>query len=248
MDTNTLARPHTPARTGRLAWIVAWAALVLGALHALARFRTASGQGDLEYPLVALWAEPMGRLLLPLLDWADPEIVYVTYGKIWAPAFAAMALVVIQAYRARAPRGFERWAWWTEIAGWVSIAVGAFVTYWTQRTGAHAIAGTAEDALMNVGMLIVMPGLLLVLLGSTALGISLLALRFRPRLPALLLAAAIPLAFAVLQVTSLGNAVLPVMFAFGLLGRGLASPGPAESGNPTVSARPGRTAGSPSTP
>jgi hypothetical protein len=44
-----------------------------------------------------------------------------------------------------------------------------------------------------------------------------------PRLPALLLALAIPLAWLILQATSLGNAVLPVMYAFGILGRRLAS-------------------------
>ena len=43
-----------------------------------------------------------------------------------------------------------------------------------------------------------------------------------PRLPALLLAGAIPLAWVILLATSLGNAVLPVMFAFGILGRQLA--------------------------
>ena len=38
----------------------------------------------------------------------------------------------------------------------------------------------------------------------------------------MLLALIIPLAFGIVQVTSLGSAVLPVMFAFGLLGRRIA--------------------------
>jgi hypothetical protein len=67
------------------------------------------------------------------------------------------------------------------------------------------------------------PGLLLTMLGSTVLGITLLVRGSAPRLPALLLALAIPLAWLILQATSLGNAVLPVMFAFGILGRRLAS-------------------------
>ncbi len=57
---------------------------------------------------------------------------------------------------------------------------------------------------------------------STVLGITLLVKRFRPRLPAVLLALVIPLAFVILQVTSMGSAALPVMFAFGILGRRLA--------------------------
>ncbi len=43
---------------GRFAWVMAWVGLVVGQLHALARFRTADGQEDLEYPLTAAWAEP----------------------------------------------------------------------------------------------------------------------------------------------------------------------------------------------
>ena len=46
--------------------------------------------------------------------------------------------------------------------------------------------------------------------------------RFRPTLPAVLLALLIPLAFAILMVTSMGNAAPPVMFAFGILGRRIA--------------------------
>ena len=67
-----------------------------------------------------------------------------------------------------------------------------------------------------------MPGLLLMLLSSTVLGVTLLAKRFRPGLPAVLLALMIPFAFAILQVTSMGSAALPVMFAFGILGRRIA--------------------------
>jgi hypothetical protein len=37
-----------------------------------------------------------------------------------------------------------------------------------------------------------------------------------------LLTLVIPFAFAILQVTSMGSAALPVMFAFGILGRRLA--------------------------
>ena len=46
--------------------------------------------------------------------------------------------------------------------------------------------------------------------------------RFRPGLPAVLLALVIPLAVVILQVTSMGSAVLPIIFAFGILGRRLA--------------------------
>ena len=54
------------------------------------------------------------------------------------------------------------------------------------------------------------------------LGVTLLLKRFRPRLPAVLLALMIPAALVITSVTSLGSAALPVMFAFGILGRHLA--------------------------
>jgi hypothetical protein len=66
---------------------------------------------------------------------------------------------------------------------------------------------------------------MLMMLVSTALGVTLLARRFRPVLPAVLLALFIPCALVVVEVTSLGSVALPVMFAFGILGRHLASGG-----------------------
>jgi hypothetical protein len=86
----------------------------------------------------------------------------------------------------------------------------------TQWTGNY-------NVLFQVGWIVTVPGLLLTMVGSTVLGITLLVRGSAPRLPALLLALSIPLAWLILQATSLGNAVLPVMFAFGILGRRLAS-------------------------
>jgi hypothetical protein len=58
---------------------------------------------------------------------------------------------------------------------------------------------------------VTVPGLVLTMLGSTVLGITLLIRGSAPRLPALLLALVIPLAWLILQATSLGNAVLPLL-------------------------------------
>ena len=91
-----------------------------------------------------------------------------------------------------------------------------FVDYWTQWTGNY-------NVLFQVGWIMIVPAFLLTMVGSTVLGLTLLVRGSAPRLPALLLALAIPLAWLILQATSLGNAVLPVMFVFGILGRRLAS-------------------------
>ena len=67
------------------------------------------------------------------------------------------------------------------------------------------------------------PGLLLTMVGRAFSASPLVVRGSAPRLPALLLALVIPLAWLILQATSLGNAVLPVLFAFGILGRRMAS-------------------------
>ncbi len=208
-------------RIGRIAWVMAWVGLVLGQLHALSRFATADGKEDLEYPLTAAWARPAADALSPLLDWANPDIVYVTYGKIWFLVFVAFTLCAFVVYRRREPVGFEKWAWRAALAAYVLACVGVFLDYWTQWTGNYA-GGGIEEWFFNLAWLVTVPGLLFTLIFSTVLGITLLAKRFRPRLPAVLLALIIPFAFGILQVTSMGSAALPVMFAFGILGRRLA--------------------------
>lgn len=210
-------------RIGRFAWVMAWVGLVVGQLHALSRFATADGKADLELPSVAAWAEPASELLAPLLTWASPDVVYVTYGKVWFPVFAAFTLCAYVVYRRRQPGGVERWVWRFALTGYVVASLAVFLEYWTQWTGSYNGDGI-EATLFSAAWAVAVPGLVLTMLGSTALGITLLVTRFRPALPAVLLAAAIPLAFAIVQFTSLGSAALPVMFAFGILGRRIARP------------------------
>ena len=206
---------------GRYAWVMAWVGLVVGQLHALARFRTEDGKEDLELSGVAWWAEPADDLLSPLLGWADPDLVYVTYGKIWLPVFLAFTLSAVVVYRRRQPSGFEKVAWRLAVAFYSLACVSVALDYWTQWTGNYEGDGI-EATLFEIAFMVTVPGLLGTLLFSTVLGMTLLAKRFRPTLPALLLALMIPLAFGILMVTSMGSAALPVMFAFGLLGRRIA--------------------------
>ena len=209
------------ARIGRFAWVMAWVGLVVGQLHALSRFATADGKEDLELAWTAAWAEPAADVLSPLLDWADPDIVYVTYGKVWFPAFLAFTLCAVVVYRRRQPVRFEEWAWRFAIAAYGVATLGVFLDYWTQWTGNYD-GGGIEELFFMLGWFVSVPGLLFTMLGSTVLGATLLVKRFRPRLPAVLLVLFLPIALLVLQVTSLGSAALPVMLAFGILGRRLA--------------------------
>lgn len=216
MDT-TLA-PTAPVTSdrdrlvGRLAWAMAWFGLVAGQLHALARFATEDGREDLESGLVRAWAEPAADLLSPLLTWGSPDVVYVSYGKIWLPVFVAFTLAAFVAYRRRRPAGFEKWAWRVTLLGYVGVSVLVGGQYWTQWT---SVSQSAVDAVFMVTI----PFLLITVLGSTVLGVTLLTKRHRPLAPAVLLALALPGLLVISMVTSLGSAVLPIAFAFGLLGR-----------------------------
>ena len=209
------------ARIGRFAWVMAWVGLVVGQLHALSRFATAEGKEDLELAATAAWAEPAAVWFAPLLDWADPDLVYVTYGKIWFPVFLAFTLCAFVVYRRRRPNGFERWAWRAALSAYVLATVAVFLDYWTQWTGNYE-GGGIEEQLFTAAFFVTVPALLLTLLSTTVLGGTLLAKRFRPWLPAALLLLMIPLGLAILMVTSMGSVALPVMFAFGILGRRLA--------------------------
>lgn len=212
--------PGTERRVGRYAWWAAWVGLVVGQLHALARHATADGREDLELPLTRAWAEPAAELLAPLLGWGDPDLVYVTYGKVWFPVFVGFTLAAFAVHRRRSAArrlgGFERWTWRVVLAGYVAACGATFLDYWTQWSGEY-------NALFEVGWLVTLPAFLVTMVGSSVLGATLLVRGFRPVGPALLLALTLPLAFLLVQVTSMGSAALPVMFAFGMLGRRLAS-------------------------
>ena len=203
-------------QVGQLAWVMAWVGLVMGQLHALARFSVPEhGEDITDYPLTAAWAVPGMDLLSPLLTWGDPDLVYVTYGKIWFPVFLAFTLCAAVVYRRRMPGGFEKWAWRLAITAYALACLGVFLDYWTQWTGDY-------NVLFLLGIWVTFPALGLMLITSTVLGVTLLVKRFRPVLPAVLLTLLIPAAFAITEVTSLGSAALPVMFAFGILGRRIA--------------------------
>jgi hypothetical protein len=200
---------------GRFAWVMAWVGLVVGQLHALSRHNTADGKEDLELWATRAWSDPARDVFKPLLDWANPDAVYLTYGKIWLPVFVAFTLCAFALRRLRTPVGFEKWAWRIALTGYVLACVGVFCDYWTQWD--------TYNAFFDVAFLITLPGFLLTLIGSTLLGIALLRRGFRPRASAWLLALTFPLSFGILQVTSMGSAALPVMFAFGIAGRRLAA-------------------------
>lgn len=221
MDTSTApAPPAAPTDrdvlVGRLAWISAIAAVPLAVVHALARHRTEDGSSDLDLATTRFWAEPAGDLLSPLLTWGDPDLVYVTYGKLWLPVFVLFTAAASIAYRHRRPRAFERWAWRVVLFGYAGACLSVIGEYWTQWTG-------ETNGLLELVFLASIPFLLVTMLGSTVLGITLLVKRCRPRLTAVLVACAVPGLFVLPMFLSLGSIVLPLAFGWALAVRRLGS-------------------------
>lgn len=204
---------QTQRRIGRFAWVMAWVGLVTGQLHALARHQTEDGTSDLDSPLVRAWSDPARDLLAPLLDWASPDTVYLTYGKLWLPVFVAFTLCAFVVRRRREPAGFEKWCWRVVLAAYSLACVSVAAEYWTQW-------GAMNDDLLDVVFLASIPVILVTMLGSSVLGIVLV--RRKMGAPAWLLALTFPLVFVISAITSLGNVVLPIAFAFGILGRRIA--------------------------
>jgi hypothetical protein len=202
-------------RIGRFAWAMAWFGLVAGQFHAMARHQTADGKADLQMWTTRVWSDPGRKLFAPLLDWASPDVVYLTWGKIWLPVFLGFTLAAFVVRRRRQPVGLEKWAWRIALAGYVGATVSVFAEYWTQWT-------SMNQDLLDTIFLATVPFLLVTMVGSTLLGIALLRRGLRPIAPALLLTLTIPALVLISMVTSLGNVTLPIMFAFGILGHRIA--------------------------
>ena len=200
-------------RIGRAAWMMAWVGLVVGQFHAMARHNTMDGRSDLESWTTRVWSDPARDFFSPLLEWASADAVYLTYGKIWFPVFAAFTACAFVLYQRRRPNGFEKFAWRFALVAYVWGVAAVFVTYWTQWTPPYS------SELVDMAFLFLdIPAVLLGWLGSTMLGITLIVRGYRPRATAWLIALTIPLAMVITTFTSLGSAALPEMFAFGIAG------------------------------
>jgi hypothetical protein len=203
-------------RIGRFAWAMAWFGLVAGQLHAMARHQTADGKGDLQMWTTRVWSDPGRKVFSRLLDWASPDVVYVTWGKIWFPVFLAFTLCAFVVRRRQQPVGFEKWAWRIALTGYVGATLSVLAEYWTQWS-------SVDQGMVDAVFVVTAPFLLLTMVGSTLLGIALLRRGMRPTAPAWLLTLAVPGLVVISMVTSLGNVALPIMFAFGILGRRIAA-------------------------
>jgi hypothetical protein len=209
----------TDQQIGRAAFSAAVAGTVLAPIHALSRFATADGRGDLESGVVRAWAEPAAERLSPLLDWAGVDTVYTTYGKLWAPIMLVAVLCAFAVRRRRTPVGAERWGWRLILIGMIAMTVGVTGSYWTP--------------MLDEFFVMTIPFVLTAMIGATVLGISLLRRGFRPRATAVLLALWLPLMVVLSSVIAAGAGTLPMVWAFGIAGLSLAT-APQPEGDPAV--------------
>jgi hypothetical protein len=79
MDSSNLAR-----RGGLAAMAGGIVGIAYSPLYALAYFATKDEESSLEAPWVAAWAGVLRPVLEPLLMFASPEAVYLTYGKFFS--------------------------------------------------------------------------------------------------------------------------------------------------------------------
>jgi len=199
----------TVRAAGRSAWIAAWAGVILSPIHALSRFATEEGREDLESSS-RFWAEPAAERVRPLLDWADPHTVYVTYGKGWLVLILAATVCAFLVRGTRRPHGLERVAWPVALTGLTLETVSVAGDYYTPWI---------DESFLFIGL----PGMLISLIGSLLLGIALLRRRYRPRMTAWLLVLSFPLMLVLSELVAMGAAALPTLFAWGLAGRAMAA-------------------------
>lgn len=193
------------ARAARRISITAWAGAAFGTfvgqVHALARIE-AHPDDLVEAPLTRIWAEPAARALRPLLDWSDPETVYMAWGKIWLPVCVAFTLAAVLAYQRRRPQRAEKWLWRVALGGYTAMTLSVAGDYFTPWMDQMFIAGIVA--------------MLLIGLGGIPFGIVLLRNGFRPRTTPILLMGFLPFLFAITAVTSMGSALMPLTWGWAI--------------------------------
>ena len=106
--------------------------IVSSPFYAVAYFATKDGAESLEAPWVAAWSGAFRTLFEPLLTFAPPEDVYLTYGKAFVFMFlgwlaGTMALHALQASHAGR---LEKWGFRVAVAGSVLGTIGSIGAYW----------------------------------------------------------------------------------------------------------------------
>lgn len=206
-----MKRPHLTGtsvrRCGLAAVVLGLASLVFAPLNALARMQTSDGRSDLDNPAASWWAQPAMDGLEPvLLDFADVDTVYLTYGKFNLLALVAV-LACVLATRSRRPRVVrwpEQWGWRLTVVSLSIMCVAQLAVYWV--------------GIVDAGYLVMLVGMLIGIPANVLLGIGLIRARFAPRLAAWVIALDLPLSISLVAVSTQALGMWPRMLAWGLIG------------------------------
>jgi hypothetical protein len=145
--------------TGLAAMVGGVLGLVFAPLYSLAYFATDDGAADAKSAVVRAWAEPARDLLDPLLTFAAVDVVRLTYFKLFLFIAIGMLAGVGGLHARQAQRGgrLERWGFRPNSAALLLLTIGAFSGYWPPLLDFSFVA-------------FILPGLLLLILGSPLLG------------------------------------------------------------------------------
>lgn len=211
--------PKWIRRGGLAAMLGGIVGILYAPFYALAYFATADGAESLEAPWVAAWVDVVRPVLDPLLTFAPPETVYLTYGKCFSlMVLGWMAgLLALHTRQAANAGRLEKWGFRVAFVGTVLGALGGIGAYWIGPFWWAAVG-------ISFGAFLV-PALLLFGIGFPLFGIGALRAKAASRPGAwLLIVGGLP-AMILLDIVlgQLSLALLPTNLAWIILGYALFS-------------------------
>jgi hypothetical protein len=194
--------------------------VVFAPLYSLAYFATADGAADASSPWVRAWADPARDLLDPLLSFASPDVVRLTYFKLFLFIVVGMLAGLVGLHASQARRGgrLERWGFRASLLGLLLLTSGALAGYWPPLLHFSFVA-------------FILPGLLLLVVGSPLFGLGTWRAGVAPRIGAGLLIVGGPAVLLISEVATLGGGLVLIYLAWVVLGHPLwsATPTPAHT-------------------
>jgi hypothetical protein len=194
--------------------------LVFAPLYSLAYFASSDGTADANSAWVRAWADPARDLLDPLLSFAPPDVVRLTYFKLFLFIVVGMlaGVVGLHARQARYGGRLERWGFRVSLAGLLLLTIGALSGYWPPLFDFTFVA-------------FIVPGLMLLVAGSPLFGLGTWRTGVAPRVGAALLTVGGPAMLLISEVATLGGGLVLIYLAWVVLGHSLwsATPTPAHT-------------------
>jgi hypothetical protein len=202
--------------TGLAAMVGGALGLVFAPLYSLAYFATDDGAADANSDWVRAWADPARDLLAPVLTFSTPDVVRLTYFKLFLFIALGMLAGVVGLHASQAQHGgrLERWGFRANFVGLLLLTIGAVSGYWSPL----------RDDLSFVAF--ILPGLLLLVVGSPLFGLGTWRAGVAPRVGSGLLIVGGPAVLLISEVAALGGALIVLYLAWVVLGFSLWSGSP----------------------